>query len=68
MKLIEKLKPEYRQILDEQKNRYPSLVSDIIKALEEEEFILEIKYGIWNNLEYFTKVDTPFELFNEKTD
>ncbi len=68
MKLIEKLKPEYRQILEEKKNKYPSLVSDIIKAMEEEEFILEIKYGIWSNLEYFTKVETPFELFNKKTD
>lgn len=68
MKLIEKLKPEYRQILEEKKNKYPSLVSDIIKAMEEEEFILEIKYGIWSNLEYFTKVKTPFELFNKKTD
>jgi hypothetical protein len=68
MKLIEKLKPEYKQILDEQKNHFPSLVSDIIKAMEEEEFILEIKYGIWSNLEYFTKVESAFELFNEKTD
>ena len=68
MKLIEKLKPEYKQILEEKKNKYPSLVSDIIKALEEEEFILEIKYGIWSNLEYFTKEETPFELFNKKTD
>ena len=68
MKLIEKLKPEYKQILDEQKNHFPSLVSDIIKALEEEEFILEIKYGIWSNLEYFTKVESAFELFNNKTD
>lgn len=68
MKLIEKLKPEYKQILEEKKNKYPSLVSDIIKAMEEEEFILEIKYGIWSNLEYFTKVETPFELFNNKTD
>ena len=68
MKLIEKLKPEYKQILDEQKNHFPSLVSDIIKALEEEEFILEIKYGIWSDLEYFTKVESAFELFNNKTD
>ena len=68
MKLIEKLKPEYKQILEEKKNKYPALVSDIIKAMEEEEFILEIKYGIWSNLEYFTKVETPFKLFNEKTD
>jgi uncharacterized membrane protein len=63
MKLIERLKPEYKQILEDQKNRFPSLVSDIMEALEEEEFILEIKYGIWSNLEYFTKVDTPFKLF-----
>lgn len=68
MKLIEKLKPEYKQILDEQKNKYPLLVSDIMEALEEGEFILEIKYGIWSNLEFFTKVETPFELFNKKTD
>ena len=63
MKLIKRLKPEYKQILEDQKNRFPSLVSDIMEALEEEEFILEIKYGIWSNLEYFTKVDTPFKLF-----
>lgn len=68
MKLIEKLKPEYKQILDEKKNHFPSLVSNIIKALEEEEFILEIKYGIWSDLEYFTKVESAFELFNNKTD
>lgn len=68
MKLIEKLKPEYKQILDEKKNHFPSLVSEIIKALEEEEFILEIKYGIWSDLEYFTKVESAFELFNNKTD
>ena len=68
MKLIERLKPEYKQILDQQKNHFPSLVGDIIKALEQEELILEIKYGIWSNLEHFTKVESAFELFNKKTD
>lgn len=68
MKLIEKLKPEYKQILDEQKNYFPVMVGEIFIALEELEFILDIKYGIWSDVKFLTKVDLPFDLFNEKTD
>ena len=39
------------------------LLNDLNINNKLEEFILEIKYGVWNNLEYFTKVDTPFKLF-----
>jgi len=68
MKLIEKLKPEYRQILDEQKNYLPVTVRRILLAFYELEFVIDIKYGIWSDVKSMTKVESAFELFNEKTD
>jgi len=68
MKLIEKLKPEYRKILDEQKNYFPVTVGQILLAFYELEFVIDIKYGIWSDVKSMTKVESAFDLFNKKTD
>lgn len=67
MKLIEKLKPEYRQILDEQKNYFPATVGQILLAFHELEFVIDIKYGIWSDVKGITGVESAFDLFNNKT-
>ena len=66
MKLIEKLKPEYKQILDEQKNYFPATVGQILLAFYELEFVTDIKYGIWSDVKGITGVESAFDLFNNK--
>tara|TARA_R110000823_G_scaffold300819_1_gene421665 strand:+ start:577 stop:780 length:204 start_codon:yes stop_codon:yes gene_type:complete len=66
MKLIEKLKPEYKQILDQQKNYFPATVGGILLAFYELEFVTDIKYGIWSDVKGITGVESAFDLFNNK--
>jgi len=65
MKLIDRLKPEYKEILDRKNDDFPSLVGSIISCFEELYFVSDIKFGVWSDIKFFTKVESPYELFVE---
>jgi hypothetical protein len=65
MKLIDKLKPEYSSKLEINNLTYPILVGRICEELETISLIVDMKYGIWVDLKFFTGVDSPYDLFNE---
>ena len=65
MKLLDRLKPEYKEILDRKNNDFPSLVGSIISCFEELYFVSDIKFGVWSDIKFFTKVESPYELFVE---
>lgn len=43
--LFERLKPEFREQLESQLERYPSSIGKIIDELKENYFYVDIKYG-----------------------
>jgi hypothetical protein len=65
MKLIDRLKPEYSSKLEINNLTYPILVGRICEELETISLIVDMKYGIWVDLKFFTGVDSPYDLFYE---
>tara|TARA_R110002049_G_scaffold3290_2_gene25415 strand:- start:413 stop:613 length:201 start_codon:yes stop_codon:yes gene_type:complete len=65
MLLVERLKPDYKTILDSKREEFPTLVRNIIKHLSELELISDMKYGIWSDIRFFTEANSPFDVFEE---
>ena len=65
MTLSKKLKPEYSTILEKKSIEYPTLMGNIITCFENTEFVIDIPFGIWVDIKFFTNVSTPYELFLE---
>lgn len=69
--LLERLKPEYKEILEVSFNKYPFTINSIYSALEENSSILDLKFDIVYSLNFeclnttviqYSKVT---ELFND---
>ena len=65
MTLIDKLKPEYKEVFQKNNLEYPALVERIINCFEQLEYASDIPYGIWLDIKFFTSVSSPFELFTD---
>lgn len=68
--LLKRLKPEYREMLEENRKIYPSSVSLIIEDLATNYFYTDLKYSVIGMLvSYFNLKDysptTIFNLFQE---
>lgn len=63
MKLIDKLKPEYKEVFEKNNLEYPALVGKIIQTFEELEFVSDIPFGVWADIKFFTNIYSPYELF-----
>jgi hypothetical protein len=66
MRLIDRLKPEYSSKLEMNNLTYPTLVGRVCKELEEISLVGDMKFGTWVDLRFFTGVDSPYDLFDEK--
>jgi hypothetical protein len=65
MRLVDKLKPEYKLVLEKNNLEYPALVGRIINCFEQLEYASDIPFGIWLDIKFFTNVFSPFELFKD---
>ena len=65
MNLLERLKPEYKEILELENIKYPSLVWYVVGELETEQYVRELKYGVVVDLKFLLDVDSPYDLFKE---
>ena len=69
--LLERLKPEYKEILEVSFNKYPCTINSIYSALEENSSILDLKFDIVYNLNFYCLNTTVIhfakvtELFND---
>jgi hypothetical protein len=73
--LKSRLKKEMCKDLEEIQKLYPTTYEKIMNDLENEEFIVDLKYGTILNIEYYlfdyTKVNSPcnvFEMFEHYKD
>ena len=65
MKLIDRLKPEFRLVL-EQDTDYPKHCQEIAEALEKYQYVIQIPYGVIVSMHFlFGDVFSPFNYFNE---
>ena len=63
--LLEKLKPEHLQTLDEQFQLYPNTTEDLKKILKENHSIMSVKFGHLCQLCSFLKTDINIsDIFN----
>jgi len=65
MRLVDKLKPEYKVVFEKNNLEYPSLVERVINCFEQLEYASDIPYCIWMDIKFFTNVYSPFELFTD---
>ena len=68
--LLERLKPEIKKNLLDQKDDYPTLVGGLLEILEENVAVTELKLGDLNNLTdfapgYHTQVMDLYNMFND---
>lgn len=65
MTLFERLKPQYLPALQREQLKFPNITQSIIDHLESIEYVHYLTYGCWVDLKFITKVDNPYELFDE---
>ena len=65
MRLIDKLKPEYKVVFEKNNLEYSSLIERIINCFEQLEYVSDIPFGIWMDIKFFTNVFSPFKLFTD---
>ena len=57
MNLLQRLKPEYKEILESENIKYPSLTGYVVNELEAQQFVRELKYGVVMDLKFLLNVD-----------
>ena len=61
--LLERLKPNYKSMLDSKSNEFPTLVEGIKKHLNKIELVSDMKFGVWVDIQFFTKAKSPYDIF-----
>ena len=68
MKLIERLKPQYRENLEKYSERYPMIAQSIYDELSNKEWIGDVRYSVVHNLQSacdYNYALSPYLMFNE---
>ena len=61
--LLERLSPSYKVILDSKKEDFPTLVEGVLNHLSKIELVSDMKFGVWVDIKFFTKANSPYEMF-----
>ncbi len=65
MKLIDRLKPEFRLVL-EQDTEYPEHCEEISQALEKYQYVIHLPYGVIISMDFlFGNSSSAYNYFNE---
>jgi len=66
MRLIDRLKPHYKEILEKENVKYPALVQSVVEDLERVQYVHYLLYSTVMNLNLVFNTDvSPYELFEE---
>jgi len=66
MRLLERLKPHYKEILEKENVKFPALVQSVVEDLERVEYIHLLLYNTVMNMNLLFNTDvSPYELFEE---
>lgn len=64
--LYQRLKEEIVIALDSKKDEFPALTSKIITELKDKEYVSDVSYGTFCDLQSFVYKDTLFEYFKDQ--
>ena len=65
MTLLDRLKPQYKDLIDQKNDKFPTLIGIIYDHLESEQFICNLTWGVWVDIKSFTNADSPYDVFEE---
>jgi len=65
MTLLERLKPQYKDLIDQKNDKFPTIIGLIYDHLESEEYIFNLKFGVWIDIKAFTNTESPYDVFEE---
>lgn len=66
MRLIDRLKPHYKEILEKENVKFPALVQSVVEDLERVQYVHYLLYSTVMNLNLVFNTDvSPYELFEE---
>ena len=66
MRLIDRLKPHYKEILEKENVKYPALVQSVVEDLERVQYVHYLLYNTVMNMNLLFNTDvSPYELFEE---
>jgi hypothetical protein len=65
MTLLDRLKPQYKDLIDQKNDKFPTLIGIIYDHLESEEYLFNLKWGVWIDIKSFTNADSPYDVFKE---
>ena len=65
MTLLDRLKPQYKDLIDQKIDKFPTIIGIIYDHLESEEYLFNLKWGVWTDIKSFTNADSPYDVFKE---
>ena len=65
MTLLDRLKPQYKDLIDQKIDKFPTFIGEIYDHLEDEEYIYNLKYGVWLDIQSYTNANSPYDIFKE---
>ena len=67
MTLLDRLKPQYKDLIMTKKSiSCPAIIGIIYDHLESEEYLFNLKWGVWRDVESFTNADSPYDVFTDE--
>ena len=65
MTLIDRMKPEFKEVLQSKNQKHPDLVSRVSDSLETYSYVADLPYGIVLNIMFLFDTNFVYPLFNE---
>lgn len=64
--LLERLKDEVRQKMEEEREEYEAMMGHIERALSKHEFVFDLPYGTVMYMQMYLGIDSPYDAFEDK--
>ena len=59
MTLLDRLKPQYKDLIDQKIDKFPTIIGIIYDHLESEESLFNLKRGVWTDIRINYQVKVP---------
>ena len=64
--LLERLKDEVRQKMEEEREQYESVMGHIERALSRHEWVFDLPYGTVQYMQMYLNIESPYDAFEDK--
>lgn len=64
--LLERLKDEVRQKMEEERGEFETVISHIERQLSRHEWVFDLPYGTVQYMQMYLGIDSPYDAFEDK--